>query len=59
MAPEGYLIDAVAQGIGDNLGPAELRRRAVARMPSGNASRRARPGRCSRSVADRPARLVV
>jgi hypothetical protein len=30
MAPEGYLIDAVAQGIGENLAPAELRRRAVA-----------------------------
>jgi hypothetical protein len=30
MAPEGYLIDALAQGLGENLGPADLRRRAVA-----------------------------
>jgi hypothetical protein len=30
MAPEGYLIDAVAQGIGEKLGPAALRARAVA-----------------------------
>ncbi len=30
MAPEGYLIDALAQGLGERLGPAELRRRAVA-----------------------------
>jgi hypothetical protein len=30
MAPEGYLIDAVAKGLGDNAGPVELRRRAVA-----------------------------
>ncbi len=30
MAPEGYLIDAIARGIGEKLGPAELRRRAVA-----------------------------
>ncbi|APR78642.1 Hypothetical protein A7982_03989 [Minicystis rosea] len=30
MAPEGYLIDAIARGIGERLDPAELRRRAVA-----------------------------
>jgi hypothetical protein len=30
MAPEGYLIDALAQGLGENLRPAELRQRAVA-----------------------------
>jgi hypothetical protein len=30
MAPEGYLIDAIAQGIGERLSPAELRKRAVA-----------------------------
>jgi hypothetical protein len=30
MAPEGYLIDAIAEGIGANEGPAQLRRRAVA-----------------------------
>jgi hypothetical protein len=30
MAPEGYLVDAIAQGLGENLGPAGLRRRAVA-----------------------------
>jgi hypothetical protein len=30
MAPEGYLIDAIAAGLGENLGPAELRGRAVA-----------------------------
>jgi hypothetical protein len=30
MAPEGYLIDALAQGLGENLGPVELRKRAVA-----------------------------
>ena len=30
MAPEGYLIDAIAQGIGEKLAPAELRKRAVA-----------------------------
>ncbi len=30
MAPEGYLIDAIARGLGDNLSPAELRARAVA-----------------------------
>jgi hypothetical protein len=30
MAPEGYLVDAIARGLGENLGPAELRRRAVA-----------------------------
>ena len=30
MAPEGYLVDAIARGIGENAGPAELRRRAVA-----------------------------
>lgn len=30
MAPEGYLIDAIARGIGEKLDPAELRKRAVA-----------------------------
>jgi hypothetical protein len=30
MAPEAYLIDAIARGIGDNAPPAELRSRAVA-----------------------------
>jgi hypothetical protein len=30
MAPEGYLVDAIARGLGENLGPAELRKRAVA-----------------------------
>jgi hypothetical protein len=30
MAPEGYLVDAIAQGLGENLPPAELRKRAVA-----------------------------
>jgi hypothetical protein len=30
MAPEGYLIDALAQGLGENLGPDALRQRAVA-----------------------------
>jgi hypothetical protein len=30
MAPEGYLIDAIAHGIGERLAPAELRKRAVA-----------------------------
>lgn len=30
MAPEGYLIDAIARGIGERLAPAELRKRAVA-----------------------------
>lgn len=30
MAPEGYLVDAIARGLGENAGPAELRRRAVA-----------------------------
>jgi hypothetical protein len=30
MAPEGYLVDALAKGLGENLGPGELRRRAVA-----------------------------
>jgi hypothetical protein len=30
MAPEGYLIDAIARGLGENLPPAELRARAVA-----------------------------
>jgi hypothetical protein len=29
MAPEGYLIDAIARGLGENAPPAELRRRAV------------------------------
>jgi hypothetical protein len=30
MAPEAYLIDAIARGIGENAPPAELRSRAVA-----------------------------
>ncbi len=30
MAPEGYLVDAVAQGLGEGLSPRELRARAVA-----------------------------
>jgi hypothetical protein len=30
MAPEGYLVDALAKGLGENLGPGELRQRAVA-----------------------------
>jgi hypothetical protein len=30
MAPEGYLIDAIAEGLGENLGTAALRTRAVA-----------------------------
>ncbi len=29
MAPEGYLIDAIARGLGENGSPADLRRRAV------------------------------
>jgi hypothetical protein len=44
MAPEGYIIEAMARGLGDHLGQAELRRRVVAayarwqRLPERTAS---------------------
>jgi hypothetical protein len=30
MAPEGYLVDAIARGLGERASPRELRARAVA-----------------------------